>query len=124
MGERMHTGRRRNEAARSAVLHAAAELLAAGDGATITVAAIANRAAVGRQTIYRWWPSKGAILLEAITRYSQVVVPIPNTGDLQADLRAFLRTTFATASASRTLLLGTLHEALGDDQTSTQLAGF
>jgi AcrR family transcriptional regulator len=63
---RPHTGGRRNEAAEQAILRAAAELLAAGDGVLITMAAIAERAGVGKQTIYRWWPSKSAVLLDAM----------------------------------------------------------
>jgi AcrR family transcriptional regulator len=121
---RPHTGSRRNEAAEQAILRAAAELLAAGDGALITVAAIAERAGVGKQTIYRWWPSKSAVLLDAMIHRAEEVAPAPDSGDLQTDLRLFLRSTFAAAPANRSLLLGVLREALGDAATMEQLASF
>jgi AcrR family transcriptional regulator len=119
-----HTGSRRNDAAELAILSAAAELLAAGDGALITVAAIAERAGVGKQTIYRWWPSKVAVLLDAMVHRAQQVAPAPDTGDVHSDLRGFFRSTFSAAGANRSLLLGVLREALGDVATMDRLARF
>jgi AcrR family transcriptional regulator len=121
---RPHTGSRRNEAAEQAILRAAAELLAGGEGALITVAAIAERAGVGKQTIYRWWPSKSAVLLDAMIRRADEVAPAPDSGDLRTDLRLFLRATFGAAPANRSLLLGVLREALGDAATMDRLAAF
>src|SRR6516165_6750183 len=105
---RPHTGSRRNEAAELAILRAAAELLAVGDGALITVGAIAERAGVGKQTIYRWWPSKSAVLLDAMIHRARQVAPAPDSGDLHTDLRLFLRSTFAATPDNRSLLLGVL----------------
>lgn len=105
-------------------MRAAAELLATGDGALITVAAIAARAGVGKQTIYRWWPSKSAVLLDAMIRRADQVAPAPDSGDLHNDLRIFLRSTFAAAPANRSLLLGVLREALGDAATMERLSAF
>jgi len=122
--QRPHTGSRRNDAAEQAILRAAAELLVAGDGAVITVAAIAARAGVGKQTIYRWWPSKSAVLLDAMIHRAQQVVPAPDSGDLDTDLRLFLRSTFAAAPGNRSLLLSVLREALGDTATMDRLATF
>jgi AcrR family transcriptional regulator len=121
---RPHTGSRRNDAAEQAILRAAAELLEAGDGALITVAAIAERAGVGKQTIYRWWPSKSAVLLDAMIHRAHQIAPAPDSGDLHTDLRLFLRSTFAAAPDNRSLLLGVLREALGDAATMNQLATF
>lgn len=69
MVDREHSARRgrpRSEAARSAVLTAAAELALAGGPAAATVDAIAKRAEVSRTTIYKWWPSAPAIVLEGL----------------------------------------------------------
>lgn len=121
---RPHTGSRRNDAAERAILRAAAELLAADDGAPITVAAIAERAGVGKQTIYRWWPSKSAVLLDAMIHRARQVAPALDIGDLRTDLRLFLHSTFAAAADNRSLLLGVLREALGDNATMHQLATF
>ncbi len=124
LNRRPHTGSRRNDAAELAILRAAAQLLVAGEGALITVAAIAERAGVGKQTIYRWWPSKSAVLLDAMIHRAQQVAPAPDTGDLYSDLRVFLRSTFFAAAANRSLLLGVLREALGDAATMDRLARF
>jgi AcrR family transcriptional regulator len=121
---RPHTGNRRNDAAERAILHAAADLLAADGGAPISVAAIAERAGVGKQTIYRWWPSKSAVLLDAMIHRARQLAPAPDSGDLRTDLRVFLRATFATAPDNRRLLLGVLREALADDATMYRLAAF
>ncbi|MFJ2861931.1 TetR/AcrR family transcriptional regulator [Kitasatospora sp. NPDC087314] len=107
---RPHTGRRRNEAAHQAILDAALHLLAESDGTPVTIDAIARTAGVGKQTVYRWWPSKGAVLLDALTDRADQDVPGPDTGTLRTDLRAFISTTFdsaqrgTTAPALRTLV--------------------
>jgi AcrR family transcriptional regulator len=43
----------------------------------------------GQQTIYRWWPSKGAVVLDAFERVA-AEIPVPDTGDVLADMRTFL----------------------------------
>lgn len=105
-------------------MRAAAELLGTGDSRRITVDAIAKCAGVGKQTIYRWWPSKSAVLLDAMIHRAQEIAPAPDSGDLQTDLRLFLRSTFAATPANGSLLLGVLREALGDATTMERLAVF
>ena len=92
---RPHTGRRRNDAARDAILDAAFRLLSGPEGDELTIEAIAAEAGVGRQTIYRWWPSKGAVLADALIRHARVVVPERDTGTFAGDLAAFLTDSFA-----------------------------
>src|SRR6201988_2233518 len=92
---RPHTGRRRNDAARDAILDAAFRLLSAPETEALTIDAIAAEAGVGRQTIYRWWPSKGAVVADALARHARVVVPERDTGSFTADLAAFLTDSFA-----------------------------
>ncbi|MGW1179293.1 TetR/AcrR family transcriptional regulator [Kitasatospora sp. NPDC002543] len=123
---RPHTGRRRNEAAHRAILDAALHLLAESDGTPVTIDAIARTAGVGKQTVYRWWPSKGAVLLDALTDRADQDVHGPDTGDLGADLRAFITTTFeaaqhdTTASALRTVA----REAARDPHLAELMRGF
>jgi AcrR family transcriptional regulator len=92
---RPHTGRRRNDAARDAILDATLDLMRSGGVGALTIDAIADAAGVGRQTIYRWWPSKGAVVAEAITRHARAIVPPRASGSLSADLTAFLTDSFA-----------------------------
>ncbi|MFE4975225.1 TetR/AcrR family transcriptional regulator [Kitasatospora sp. NPDC056651] len=86
---------RRSERSRTAVLTAAAALVAEIGYGRLTIEAIAARAGVGKQTIYRWWPSKGAVVFDALLAAGEHEggLALPDTGDLAADLRAVLRPT-------------------------------
>ncbi|WP_171817828.1 TetR/AcrR family transcriptional regulator [Pyxidicoccus fallax] len=88
---------RRNERSREAILNAAVELVGEVGYARLTVEAIAARAGVGKQTIYRWWSSKGAVVLDAFIAWSGAGgdTSLPDTGDIEKDLRAVLRATVA-----------------------------
>lgn len=81
---------RRNEHSRQAILDASMSLIAELGYDNVSIEAIAKRAGCGKQTIYRWWPSKGAVVLEAATRSLDPVVAFPDTGDIVADLRGQL----------------------------------
>ncbi len=81
---------RRNEQSRRAILDAALSLVGELGYDNVSIEAIAKRAGCGKQTIYRWWPSKGAVVLEAATQSLDPVVVFPDTGDLVADLRTQL----------------------------------
>ncbi|MEV6393784.1 TetR/AcrR family transcriptional regulator [Streptomyces sp. NPDC051907] len=88
---------RRSERSRRAIYEAALALVGEIGYAKTTIEGIAARAGVGKQTIYRWWPSKAAVLLEAFLdlaeQAAQGETEIPDTGDLAADLRLVLRAT-------------------------------
>jgi AcrR family transcriptional regulator len=89
-----HHGNRhkRSEEARQAVLEAADDLLAERGFARLTIEGIAARAGVAKQTIYRWWPSKTDILLDAFADDAAEDLCPPDTGDLRRDLRIQLST--------------------------------
>ena len=78
---------RRRESSRLAILDAALALCREEGYARLSIEAIAARAGVGKQTIYRWWPSKGAVLLEALDREAAGAAAFPDTGDVIADMR-------------------------------------
>ncbi|MEV4533712.1 TetR/AcrR family transcriptional regulator [Asanoa sp. NPDC049518] len=78
---------RRNERSRQAIVEAALALCREQGLARTTVEEIAKRAGVGKQTIYRWWPSKAAVVEEGINELAGSATDFPNTGDLLADLR-------------------------------------
>ncbi|WP_433462739.1 TetR/AcrR family transcriptional regulator [Spirillospora sp. CA-128828] len=123
---RPHTGRRRNEAARQAILDVAVDLLGRTDDTPVTIDTIAAAAGVGKQTIYRWWPSKGAVLLEALAGRAGVDVPVPDTGTLEDDLEAFLRATFLAGGHPRTVsaLRYTMAEAQRDPHAREHMREF
>lgn len=58
---------RRSERSRRAIFDAALTLVGEVGYDKLTIEGIASRAGVGKQTIYRWWPSKAAVLLDAFT---------------------------------------------------------
>ncbi|WP_246843491.1 TetR/AcrR family transcriptional regulator [Allokutzneria sp. NRRL B-24872] len=88
-----HHGNRhgRSEQARLAVLEAADDLLVEKGFAGLTIEAIAARAGVSKQTIYRWWSTKTDILLDAFLQDLAEDLPVPDHGDVERDLRAYLR---------------------------------
>jgi AcrR family transcriptional regulator len=81
---------RRNERSHRAILTAATDLIVEEGYERVSIESIARRAGVGKQTIYRWWPSKAAVALEALNASFSTVIGFPDTGDVEADLRTQL----------------------------------
>ena len=92
IGEVSHRtrGRPRDEVARTRILEAALELVEDLGFANTTTEAIAERAGASKATIYRWWPNKAAVLMEAL-REAVAQESFPNAGDLREDIRLQLR---------------------------------
>lgn len=80
----------RSEQSRRAILDASMSLIGELAYDNISIEAIARRAGVSKQTIYRWWPSKGAVILEAATESLGSVVSLRDTGNIVADVRTQL----------------------------------
>jgi AcrR family transcriptional regulator len=117
-----HHGNRygRSEQARTAVLHAVDDLLVEHGFAGLTIEKIAAKAGVAKQTIYRWWPSKVDILLDAFGPDQARDLTPADLGSLAADLRAHLA---AVASFLTTSDAGAVYRALvGQAQHDPDLA--
>jgi AcrR family transcriptional regulator len=85
-------GRPRSEKARLAILEAAAELLLARGLSAVSMDAVAERAGVSKATIYRWWPTKETLALDALYNEWAAAQPATrSTGSLRSDLLALLR---------------------------------
>ena len=80
----------RNEQSRRAILDASMSMIGEVGYDRISIEAIARQAGVSKQTIYRWWPSKGAVILEAATGILSAAVTLPDTGDIVVDIRTQL----------------------------------
>ncbi|MEL4319262.1 TetR/AcrR family transcriptional regulator [Leifsonia sp. YIM 134122] len=82
----------RSEAARRAILEATARLFAARGYDHLTIEGVAHEAGVGKQTIYRWWPSKSALVADCLLEGMLLPNRLgpPNTGDIRADLVTWL----------------------------------
>ncbi|GAB2998008.1 TetR/AcrR family transcriptional regulator [Saccharothrix stipae] len=70
---------------------AAMELVEALGYSRLTIEAVAARAGVGKQTIYRWWPSKGPLLFDAILEFGPAEPDALPSGVLAVDLKRELR---------------------------------
>jgi AcrR family transcriptional regulator len=123
---RAHTGRRRNEAAREAVIDAAIRLLAEVGYEGFAIERLAKEAGVGKQTVYRWWPSKAAVIAEAVGERAELTIPVPDTGSLLGDLTAFFTATFKQSEDGRTLplLQQMMVVALQDPQAAESFGAF
>jgi AcrR family transcriptional regulator len=111
-------GRQRSEGSRTAILAAAIVLVGEVGYAALTVEGMARRASCGKQTIYRWWPSKADVLLEALGAKAVLYVPVADRGSYEADLRAFLEASFALAGKPQVtgILRALMAEAQVDEQ--------
>ncbi len=84
-------GRPRSERARRAILEAAADLLVEGGLKAATMESIAERAHVSKVTIYKWWPTRGAVAIDAYFHRYRQTYSFVDTGDLAADLVVQIR---------------------------------
>jgi AcrR family transcriptional regulator len=87
----MTRGRPRDEAAKARILSSTFELLSHHGSARVSIDDIASAASVGKQTIYRWWPSRSAVVLDALLSASLIATPFPDTDDAEADFRMHTR---------------------------------
>jgi AcrR family transcriptional regulator len=117
-------GRPRSERARIAVLHAVDDLLVEVGYAAMTMKGIAQRAGVGRQTVYRWWSTKAEILFEAsVIDAASELAPEPRQTTAE-DLTAYLEAVsqFLTDSAAGAAYRALLGEAQHDSAVAGLLA--
>ncbi|MFL6156274.1 MAG: TetR/AcrR family transcriptional regulator [Marmoricola sp.] len=116
--------RRRSERARVAILAATHELLHENGLDQFSIEAVAARAGVGKQTIYRWWPHRAVLVADALLdRDDLTPVPPADTGDVRADLARWagdLAASLGTPRGSATLRMLTA-AATDDPETSRRL---
>jgi len=96
-------GRQRSEESEEAILSATLQLLRSKPLRDITIDEIARKAGVGKATIYKWWPSKAYVALEAFLRKMNSMVPNPDTGSAETDLKKQIHylATFYTSPTGR-----------------------
>jgi AcrR family transcriptional regulator len=118
--EKRKPGRPRSEQARQAILAAALALAAEQGPAGLNMEAIAKRAGVSKETLYRWWHSKTEVMLDAMAEHGQQTIPLPDTGTLRGDLREFLRATVNSADPATVRLLYSIAAAAAADQGAAE----
>jgi AcrR family transcriptional regulator len=91
---------RRSESSHVAVLSAAVEIAGLRGYGGAKVEDIAAEAGVGKPTIYRWWPNKAALFIEAYCKLVPSDIAAEDTGSLAGDLDSFLGRLYGGTAAS------------------------
>ncbi|MDH4987961.1 TetR/AcrR family transcriptional regulator [Aminobacter anthyllidis] len=91
---RKSIGAKRSLESAEAILEAAEAVLIENGYSGFSIEAVARRARAGKPTIYRWWPSKTALLLEVYQRQKRDIT-YPDTGDIEEDLFIFAKSLFS-----------------------------
>jgi AcrR family transcriptional regulator len=84
-------GRKRDEATRRAILRTAYKTLAAEGYGGFTIEGVAAGSGAAKTTIYRWWPSKGALAIESFLPVYKREMPVPRSESAVRDLKAYMR---------------------------------
>jgi AcrR family transcriptional regulator len=112
-------GRQRSEESEEAILSAVIDLLRDKPLRDISIEEIARKAGVGKATIYKWWPSKAYVALDAFSTRLKQMVPIPDTGSAERDFKEQLYSLFAFYDSPAGNLMG---QFLGEAQIDQEFA--
>jgi AcrR family transcriptional regulator len=93
-------GRRPADEVRAEILEAAGALLFDEGMASFTIDKVAARSGASKMTIYKWWPSKGALALDGYFQRVEQQLQFPDSGDVETDLRAQLHAFLAVIEDS------------------------
>jgi AcrR family transcriptional regulator len=91
-GGKRPPGRPRSEESRQSILRSTLKLLKQQGGfPELSIEAIAADANVGKTTVYRWWPTKAALVADAFSASADEELRFPNTGSVQSDMSLQMR---------------------------------
>jgi AcrR family transcriptional regulator len=110
-------GRPRDPGVDESILSSTLLLLGEVGYAQLTMEQVAARARVGKASLYLRWPSKVALVADAVQRLSPELVPaVPDTGSLPGDMREFLRQMVRPRSAAAAALPAVAGEATNNPE--------
>ncbi len=115
-------GRRRAEDVRNATLTTAAELLLAEGVHGLTFSKVAARAGVSKMTLYKWWPSPGALAFDAYYDTFKDTLAFPDTGDIRRDLTTQLHSFVELLNRNGSVIAGIIGAAQGDSDLAEALS--
>ncbi|WP_445187392.1 TetR/AcrR family transcriptional regulator [Pseudonocardia sp. Cha107L01] len=119
---RARPGRPRSEESRVAVLRATSELMLEVGVRAMTTEGIAKRSGASKATIYKWWPNKYAVAIEAFLSAMSAESADPDTGSAPEDFRRALRGMMRFyASPSGRVFAQLVGEAQFDSQVAAEL---
>ncbi|MFG1943707.1 TetR/AcrR family transcriptional regulator [Nonomuraea sp. NPDC048826] len=108
--------RRRGEELASAIHRATLDELAESGYAKLTMERVAERARASKASLYRRWPTRVALVMDAVYHALPDLADVPDTGSLRGDLLTLLRgTADILAGPMGEALRGLLAEALRDE---------
>jgi AcrR family transcriptional regulator len=87
------------------VLSAVREELMDNGYAALSHITVARRAGVDPATVYRRWPSRSRLAVDAVIELAETAVPMPDTGQLERDLTTLHRSVTSLLADTRTLRL-------------------
>ena len=97
--ELLVSSRRRGQSLETAILDATLDILADGGMAALTMEGVAAAAHTGKASVYRRWPSKEDLLVDAMTHALPPLAEVPDTGSVREDLLALLRIMLAAVNS-------------------------
>ncbi|MEV2251514.1 TetR/AcrR family transcriptional regulator [Streptomyces sp. NPDC050147] len=111
---------------RRQIFDATLEALARDGFESMTIEGIAEKSGVNKTTIYRWWPSKSALLGAALIDAPLLDLPMPDTGHLRGDLEHLVDglVRLLTTQPSGAVAQSVLGAAVGDPGLATYIQGF
>src|SRR5271157_357560 len=117
-GAKRSPGRPRSEHARQAILRSTMHLLQKTGFSDLTIEAIAANAGVGKATVYRWWPNKGALVVDAFASGTENTLHFPDTGSVYQDVSLQMSQVVAIFRSPRGRIVAAL---LGAGQSDPEL---
>ncbi len=112
--------RTRDEDAKERILRATRDLIADHGPAQASITEIAAAAGVGRGTIYRWWPTRPLLVIDALAAMTDTSMPFAFTGDVLADVRRQMRSMVTTFNGPVGAMIRELvADAQGDPEIAT-----
>ncbi|MCV7090175.1 TetR/AcrR family transcriptional regulator [Mycobacterium interjectum] len=125
---RVSPPRRRSEKSRTAIVTATRELLLERGFDGLTIEAVAARAGVGKQTIYRWWPSRPALVADVMLEDAdKILASVDHTDDVSADLVRWVGRLVASLTTARGMAMLRILTVAGmehEDTAARLRAGF
>jgi AcrR family transcriptional regulator len=117
--EKRAPGRPRSEESRQSILRSTLKLLKQEGGfPELSIEAIAADANVGKTTVYRWWPTKAALVADAFSASAEEELQFPDTGSVRRDMSLQMRRLIRIFQSPRGKVVGAL---LGGGQSDSEL---
>ena len=124
-GQPAQLGRRRDHSRDAALLDATLEVLAEVGAAGLTMDLVAARAGAGKATIYRRWPSKTELIIDAVAHMKRKQVDLenlPDTGTLRGDLLGLFKPQSIEEGERKLRIMTGLASLLAQDQALADAA--